>query len=291
MRFSHNILLITVLVLSLFPGTTPALEVPALAKRVNDNAGMLSPDTRVQLEQTLESLEKEDSTQIVILTIDSLEGENLEDFSLKVVESWQLGQEGLDNGALLLIAKNDRKIRIEVGYGLEGKLTDLKAGRIIRDIITPKFKAGDFDRGISSGVLAMAATVKGEFNAEDFVSNGNSPGDDMIGFGIFILFALINIGRIFSANKLFAGLIGALAIPAFTALFMGFNLMVFLLLIPVGFLTGYLAAMLLPRRPAKSSRRGHHRGTSGGFGGFGSGGGGFSGGGGGFGGGGSSGGW
>ncbi len=116
------------------------IEVPTLKQRVNDHANMLSPATEGQLEGVLAALEKEESTQIAVLTIDSLDGENLEDFSLRVVEKWQLGQEKLDNGALLLVVKNDRKIRIEVGYGLEGVLTDLTAGRIIRNVITPNFK-------------------------------------------------------------------------------------------------------------------------------------------------------
>ncbi|MDH3828258.1 MAG: TPM domain-containing protein [Desulfobacterales bacterium] len=105
-----------------------ALEVPALRTRVNDHAGMLSAATRQQLEDILSRLEQTDSTQIVVLTIPSLGGEVLEEFSLKVAEKWQIGQKGFDNGAILLIAKNDRKLRIEVGYGLEGSLTDLMAG-------------------------------------------------------------------------------------------------------------------------------------------------------------------
>lgn len=282
-----------------FLAPASALEVPELRARVNDYAGMLSSGTIAQLEANLQHLEKEDSTQIVVLTIPSLEGDNLESFSLKVVETWQLGQKSFDNGALLLIAQQDRKMRIEVGYGLEGVLTDLTAGRIIRDIITPKFKGGNFDSGVSNGVSAMIATVKGEFKAEDFISAGNSPGDDLIGFGIFIVFALINIGRMFSTNKFLAGSIGAIAIPSFAALFMGFKWTTFLLLVPVGFCAGYLASLLLPRRRnAKSLRRGYKRSRdNSGFGGFGTGGGGgfggggFSGGGGGFGGGGASGGW
>ena len=108
-----------------------ALEVPPLKGRVNDYAGMLSSYTGRQLDGILRDLEKSDSTQIVVVIIPSLDGEVLEEFSIKLAEQWKIGQKGLDNGAILLIAKKERNIRIEVGYGLEGTLTDLMAGRII----------------------------------------------------------------------------------------------------------------------------------------------------------------
>ena len=95
-----------------------------------------------------------------------MQGEPLEDFSLQVAEAWKVGQKDLDNGAILLIAKNERKIRIEVGYGLEGSLTDMLSGRIIRDMIVPAFKAGNFDQGVAGGVAAMMAAVKGEYQAQ-----------------------------------------------------------------------------------------------------------------------------
>ena len=143
-----------------------ALDVPALKGRVNDYANMISPATVHQLDAVLGQLERTDSTQIVVLTIPSLEGDSIEDFSIRVADKWKIGQKGKDNGAILIISKNDRKIRIESGYGLEGSLTDLISGRIIRNVIVPYFKRGDFDTGISSGVLAMIQAVKGEYKAE-----------------------------------------------------------------------------------------------------------------------------
>jgi hypothetical protein len=116
-------------------GGAQALDVPPLKGRVNDYAGMISPGVRAQLEMELKDFEQSDSTQIVILTIESLEGESLEEFSIKVAETWKIGQKGKDNGAILLVAKKDRKTRIEVGRGLEGKLTDLTAGRIVQLVI------------------------------------------------------------------------------------------------------------------------------------------------------------
>ena len=112
-----------------------ALDVPQLTGRVNDYAAMLSPEAKTSIENKLVNLEKSDSTQIVVLTIPSLEGDALEDFSIRVAEKWRIGQAKIDNGAILLIVKNDRKIRIEVGRGLEGKLTDLKSRRVISENI------------------------------------------------------------------------------------------------------------------------------------------------------------
>ena len=111
-----------------------ALEVPQLKYHVNDYANMMSPETRSKIESDLKAFEQSDSTQVVILTIQSLEGEDLEGYSIKVAEAWKIGQKGKDNGVILLVANKERKIRIEVGRGLEGKLTDLAAiqGRGLR---------------------------------------------------------------------------------------------------------------------------------------------------------------
>ncbi len=137
--------------------------VPVLKDRVTDQAGLLSSATKLKLEQFLSEFEASDSTQMAVLTVPSLEGEALDAYALKVAESWGLGQKGKDNGALLLIAQKERKVRIEVGYGLEGRLTDLLAGRIIDGEIVPRFKKGDFEGGIVAGVLAMAEAVRGEY--------------------------------------------------------------------------------------------------------------------------------
>lgn len=149
--------------LLLLPLPAVALDVPPATGYVVDHAGLLSPGTRLKLEQFLENFEKSDSTQLAVLTIPSLQGEALEGYAIKVAESWGIGQKGKDNGALLLVTQAERKVRIEVGYGLEGRLTDLLAGRIIDDEITPRFKQGDFDGGIIAGVAAMAEAVRGEY--------------------------------------------------------------------------------------------------------------------------------
>lgn len=156
------VLLIPFLFTTLF-----ALEVPTLSGRVNDHAGILSADAKWRIEAKLAALETSDSTQLAVLTVPTLAGDSIEDFSMRVVESWKLGQKKLDNGALLVIAKEDRKLRIEVGYGLEGKLTDALSGRIIRQVIVPHFKRGDFEAGVEAGVDAIIAATKGEFKAEE----------------------------------------------------------------------------------------------------------------------------
>ncbi|BCR03895.1 hypothetical protein DESUT3_09640 [Desulfuromonas versatilis] len=156
-------LFVPALLLLLLAFQAAALDVPRATGYVNDRAGMLSAETVVKLERFLNGFEKSDSTQLVVLTVPSLEGNSLEEYALKVAEAWQIGQQGKDNGALLLIARDDRKIRIEVGYGLEGRLTDLLAGRIIDNEISPRFKAGDFDGGVIAGVAGMAEAMRGEY--------------------------------------------------------------------------------------------------------------------------------
>jgi uncharacterized protein len=272
-----------------------AMEVPPLKARVNDYARMLGNGVARQLETVLADLERTDGTQVVLLTIESLRGDSLEDFSIRVVEAWKLGQKGFDNGVLLLIAKSDRKIRIEVGYGLEGKLTDLVAGRIIRNVITPQFKLGRFEQGIIEGISAIAGTTRGEFKAPH--TTRRSREGSGVSSGIFALIALIffinMLGRI---HRLAGAAVGGVLAPIVGAIFFNPGFFLLLGLIPIGFIAGFLMSLL--GGPVSFGRAVTHRRTGGfwgsgfGGGGFGSGGfGGFSGGGGGFGGGGASGGW
>jgi uncharacterized protein len=274
-----------------------ALEVPPLQGRVNDYAGILSGVTVQHLDSLLANLEREESTQLVVLTIKSLEGAVLEEYSLQVLETWGLGQAGLDNGALLLIAHNDRRLRIEVGYGLEGSLTDLTAGRIISQVITPHFRQADFDQGVIAGVTAMIAAVHGEFSADQTPVRGGHPrSDEAGGLLVFLLFMLFNIGKILGRRPFFAGGLGAVVVPLFSFSFFGPQWLILVSLIPTGFVAGWLAATLFgsrTRQPGSSgvgSRRTHPGNFGGGFSGVNSGAG-FGGGGGGGGGGGASGRW
>ncbi len=142
-----------------------ALDVPALKGRVNDYANMLTPGEVADLEEKLELEEKETSNQIVILTISSLEGEVLEDFSIRVADQWKIGQKGKDNGVIILVAKDEKKLRIEVGRGLEGALTDLMSGRII-ETMKPEFRAGRYYDGLNLCVDSVVKAIKGEFKAD-----------------------------------------------------------------------------------------------------------------------------
>jgi len=177
------------LALALLSPLASALEVPYLSGRINDDAHLLDAATASSLEQTLKSYEEKTGQQIAVLTIPSLEGEPLEDFSLKVSRTWKLGRAGKNDGILLLIAKNDRKMRIEVGYGLEGTLPDALCGRIVRDEIVPKFRENDFSGGISAGVNAILSVLAGEYSPSERTSpSGNSHSgssrNDFAGMGL-----------------------------------------------------------------------------------------------------------
>ncbi|MBK8882748.1 MAG: TPM domain-containing protein [Bacteroidales bacterium] len=137
-------------------------DVPYLTGRVNDNAQIISESTRKTLTETLKEHEARTTNQIVILTISSLEGESIEDYANKVFNEWKLGQKGKDNGILMVVVPQERRMRIEVGYGLESTMTDLSASRIIREIITPRFRDRDYDGGISEGALAIISILDGK---------------------------------------------------------------------------------------------------------------------------------
>jgi len=148
--------------------TAAALNVPFLSGRVTDNAEVLNDGTRRSITERLKAHEDRTGDQIAVLTVPSLEGESIEEYAVKVFESWKLGKKGKDNGVLVIVAPKDRRMRIEVGYGLEGTLTDLAAGRIVRNVMTPRFKAGDYNGGIDAGVQAILDLLeKGEAPAAD----------------------------------------------------------------------------------------------------------------------------
>lgn len=162
-RHTIHMMAVMLLLLFVFSQALPALEVPRLRKRVNDNAGILSPSQETTLENLLIDTEQRTSSQVVLLTISSLQGESLEEYSLRVAEENKIGQEEFDNGVLLLVAMAERKIRIETGYGLESIITDLKSGYIIRKLITPQFKKGLYYNGISSGLEAVTGLITKDF--------------------------------------------------------------------------------------------------------------------------------
>ena len=138
------------------------VAVPPLSGRVVDQTGTLSSGDITSLTQTLKNLELRKGSQVAVLIVPTTQPEAIEQYSIRVAEAWKIGRKKIDDGALLVVAKNDRKLRIEVGYGLEGALNDVTAKRIIDEVITPKFRGGDFAGGISAGIDRIIGVIDGE---------------------------------------------------------------------------------------------------------------------------------
>ena len=165
--FTKNLKKIAIIiVVVVMSATCGAQDVPIVNNYVNDAAGILSAGERDELEQRLSAFEQSTSNQFLVYIIPSLEGRSIEEYSLALVEKNRVGQKGKDNGLLLLIAVQDRKIRFEVGYGLEAVLTDAMTSTIISEVIAPEFRNGNYARGIDQGVSAAMSAAKGEFNTE-----------------------------------------------------------------------------------------------------------------------------
>src|ERR1700674_2043327 len=164
-----------------------AKEVPFLSGRVVDEAGLLSAAARQRIDGELAALERETGDQVAVLILQSLGGEPLEEYSVKVAQTWKLGQKGKDNGILLLISRDDRKLRIEVGYGLEGTMTDLRSNEIIDQVIRPRFQQGDFDGGVEQGVDAIVKVLHGQ----PLPARPAAPAAGAMPIGGRILFAVI----------------------------------------------------------------------------------------------------
>src|ERR1700748_2686506 len=137
------------------------VAVPPLSGRVVDQTGTLSASDIAALTQRLKDLETRKGSQVAVLVVPTTQPETIEQFSIRVADAWKIGRKKIDDGALLVVAKNDRKLRIEVGYGLEGALTDVTSKRIIDEIITPKFRSGDFAGGVSAGVDRIIGVIDG----------------------------------------------------------------------------------------------------------------------------------
>lgn len=278
-----------------------AIDIPKLQARVTDLAGLLTPEQTAGLEEKLRQFEATDSTQVAVLIIPSLEGEVLEDFSERVATAWRLGQKGRDNGALLFVAMKERKVRIEVGYGLEPTLTDIRSRHIIQNEILPAFRQQRYYEGIDAGVTAIMQTVRGNYQASPQPGSsqrrvGNGGGIDWV---IFLLVPLLWLLTV--AGKWGGGILGGGAGAYLIHSLLGLGLIPMLIGGAVGSVIGVFLGALVQAgsRSSPGGRRGGFGGPffpggfggRGGFGGGGFGGGGFSGGGGGFGGGGASGSW
>lgn len=171
---------------------------------VHDEAKILSQQTVEQIERQLSVYEDSTSNQIAILIINSLEGEVLEEYTLRVAEKWKLGQKDKDNGVLLLIAVDDHKMRIEVGYGLEGVITDALASRIIRNELAPNFRKDDYDTGVISAVNAIIAGIGGEYSADETYENSTQEMGlrERIFLGVFVfgILAIFTVAGIFTTG-------------------------------------------------------------------------------------------
>lgn len=208
------------LALGLFVGAGFALgddlqPVPRLMARVTDVAGVLTVEQRERLDARLSAFEREKGAQIAVVIVATVKPEAIEQYSLRVAEAWKLGRKGVDDGALLLVAKNDRKLRIEVGYGLEGVLNDATAKRIISDTIAPHFKQGDFYGGISAGVEAMIKAIERESlpAPKNATATTDGEADDSLSvlafLGVILVVFVGGILRSILGRFLAAGVVGA----------------------------------------------------------------------------------
>ncbi|MDQ6734866.1 MAG: TPM domain-containing protein [Nitrospirota bacterium] len=222
------IISLTLSLLVLLSPSAFALDVPPLTGRIVDLAHLLPSDVAASLSAELAEHDRKTGNQIVILTLPSLEGEPLEEFSHRVSTTWKLGRTGTDNGVLLLVVPGERRIRIEVGYGLEGTLTDAKSSQIIRREIVPRFKSGDFAAGINAGVKAIMATIEGTYTAP------NEPSQQSAFWEVF--FIAIGIGA-FVGGSLFGGTLKGMG-----SILSG--LLSFVIALPTGWKLALVAAVL-----------------------------------------------
>jgi uncharacterized protein len=271
------------------------VAVPALTARVTDLTGTLSGEAVTRIEAKLANLEAKKGSQIAVLIVPTTQPEEIEQFSIRVEDAWKLGRKGVDDGAYLIVAKNDRRVRIEVGYGLEGALPDAIANRIITETITPHFKLGDYDGGVEAGVDQMISVVNGEPLPEPDRKWEHSS-------GLGHLWPMLLVGVI-AASGVLRAIFGRLFGSVATGGLAGGLAWAVSHLLPIGVGAGVIAFLFAMLAGSASRGWSAGRGWGGGFGGGlgggfggggfggGGGGGGFSGGGGGGGGGGASGGW
>ena len=238
--------------LLIFP-VSAEVQFPRLGSRVVDDAGMLSSNRRVQLNRLSEAHESATGNQVIVVTLPDLQGMAIEEYGYQLGRHWGIGQKGKNNGVLLIIAKAERQIRIEVGYGLEGQLTDAVASNIIYQVVRPAFKKGQFGQGIEAGARSIIQALGGEYVVKKQYRESRNKRPMGMGF-------VLILGVLYYLLPMLGGVLG-------------------------------LGRPHRRRRGRDGATAGYIGGGSFGGGGFGGGGGGFSGGGGGFGGGGASGGW
>ena len=197
-----------VLALGLLAGAPPVaaeVAVPPLRARVTDLTATLDDAQRQSLEQALAAFEARKGAQLAVLIVPSTQPETIEQYAVRVQERWKLGRKGVDDGVLLVVAKDDRRLRIEVGYGLEGIIPDAVAKRVIEEDIAPRFRQGDFHGGIRAGTERLMRLIDGEPLPPPKASDGPAPGPDWVGGAVV---ALLVFGGILRA--IFGRFLGAL---------------------------------------------------------------------------------
>lgn len=262
------------------------VAVPPLQARVTDQTGTLTSEQRAGLEQRLAAFEARKGSQVAVLIVPTTQPETIEQYGIRVADAWELGRKGVDDGAILLVAKDDRALRLEVGYGLEGVLPDAVAKRIVDEVIVPRFREGDFAGGIDAGVAQVMKVIDGEPLPEPAAPKVTGTRvENLFGIGLFILFMSQAAGHVIGKFPSAAAFGGAFGFVAYLVLGVA----------AIGVFAGIvLFVVSLAAQLGGGGRRGGWS-SGGGFGGLrgggGFGGGGFRGGGGGFGGGGASGRW
>lgn len=279
MRFARYFTLWFALLLS-FVAQAELVAIPPLEHRVTDLTSTLSADQQAALESKLQAFEQTKGSQIAVLIVPTTQPEDIAQYSIRVVDQWKLGREKPDDGVLVLVAKADRKMRIEVGYGLEGAIPDAITKRIVSDIMQPSFRAGDFYGGLDAATTQLTKLIDGE-SLPPPVKNQHADTGGVEQYFVFLLIAAVILGGILTS--IFGRFVGSLA----TGGVIGGLVWLLTTLLGASVIAG-LAALLFT---LMSGGRGGFIPMGGGFGGGGRGGGGFSGGGGGFGGGGASGDW
>jgi uncharacterized protein len=216
---------------------------------VNDYASILSSEQKAQLEAKLSDFEKKSGNEIAVVTINSLGGDTIENYAAALFDDWNIGQKGKDNGLLLLIAKDDRKMRIEVGYGLEPYVTDIEASHLIQNVLTPAFRSGDYFGGINEATDLLISKLGGE-DSPAFAGSDQGTAPDFGTWFVAGIFGLLFLSRLFAQSRSWwlGGVIGAAAgiVISFFFGFIAVGLVSLIVLVPLGLIIDFIFSRIGP---------------------------------------------
>ncbi|UOA08233.1 YgcG family protein [Methylobacter sp. S3L5C] len=226
-----------VFLLLFFTAVWAQIEIPELSRRVTDLTATLGIQQATALESRLAEFEAKKGSQIIILIVPTTQPEDIAQFGIRVAEAWKIGRKNVDDGVILIIAKDDRKLRLEVGYGLEGAIPDAIAKRVIAETITPFFKKGDYAGGVDAGVTQLMQLIEGESLPTPVDESDDKLNESAF---MFILLGGLIAGFILSAmmGRVMAGILAGLGTGALAALFLGLSFAVVLIGIMVFFIVG-----------------------------------------------------